>query len=40
MGGIEALVTIVREHGDAVNKAAIRAAGVWAEVETETGSVW
>ena len=40
VGGIEALVTIVREHGDAVNKAAIRAAGVWAEVETETGSVW
>ena len=27
VGGIEALVTIVREHGDAANKAAIRAAG-------------
>ena len=27
VGGIEALVTIVRKHGDAANKAAIRAAG-------------
>ena len=27
VGGIEALMTIVRKHGDAANKAAIRAAG-------------